>query len=601
MQINHLSFFTIGYNPVEFQDFESLFVENLNQAKKLISKYDIDVLIIDCENLSLSEEIQFDLSTLENVKQKIMIFESNDQSIDIVRFHNRFQFNFIVFKADVNKFETFFLALQNAKNIRQNIQMEKLLTERSFKLKQIQNELELKIEKRSKYLKESRRKLFNTNYRVETYKNILFEIFNLNSIEDIENKLNKFLLNRLNLIWIKLIFDQNNEKISNEIYQELHYSKLEIPITEKDYEIGKIIFMRDLNIHFRKDEIDFLNRIAEAVSLAVHRIFLYQQSEKAHTQWMDTFQSIPAPFLIIDSNFNVVQSNLQKANLTKRKCYELIFNREEKCISCEIGKNFRLDKHEVYGQKLKLEPGSDLFFVHLYHNIEEKIKFEKRLFETARATEVGTIGSSIAHELNNPLAGMLTLTQVNLLELEQTHKFYLDFKRIEKSILKCKEIINNLLLFTRDQSSRPPSQFQLSDCINRTVNMCQLLHKRFKTNLIIKTIGDFNDVQIYGNLNLTAQAFKYIIEYFFEHMSKHQLIESNTEQEVIVRVSKDKITNQIKIKIYNEFIPIPLPKNHLFLSLTIAGKIFHDEGFILEWEKHSDHKLSANIYISRPI
>ncbi len=601
MQTVHLSFFTIGYNPVEFQDFETVYVDDLIEAKKLITKYDVDVLIIELDKIQIAERLLFDYSFINNAKQKVLVVNLNDHISDILNLHNSIQFDQIVIANDESKFEYFFTSLQNAKMIRQQIQMEKLLSERTLKLRQIQNELELKVEKRSKFLKESRRKLFNTNYRVETYKRLLFEIFNLKSVEEIEDNLNKVLLNRLSLLWVKLIYLNNKSEIANNTYNELHYSRLEIPITDFDQEIGKIVFMRDRKNHFRKDELDFFYRVAEAVSLAVHRIFLFQESEKAHSQWMETFHSIPAPFVIIDSQFQVVQSNLNSSNHQSQKCYELIFQRNEKCLSCKVGTNFNLEKYEVYGQKLKLEPGADFHYVHLYHNIEEKIKFERRLLETARASEVGIIGSSIAHELNNPLAGMLTLTQINLIELDHSHQIYQDLKTIEHSLLQCKEIISNLLIFARDESNKPRLQFQLLDCINRTINMCQLLYGRSRNNYKIITKGNFNKIRVFGNLNLIAQALKYIIEYFIDQITNNLVWNSDFHHEISIELAESLLPQKFKIIISCESNNIQIPTNHLFLSLTIAGKIFQDEGITLDWERDSDCKLSANIYISRPI
>ena len=130
MQTVHLSFFTIGYNPVEFQDFETVYVDDLIEAKKLITKYDVDVLIIELDKIQIAERLLFDYSFINNAKQKVLVVNLNDHISDILNLHNSIQFDQIVIANDESKFEYFFTSLQNAKMIRQQIQMEKLLSEK---------------------------------------------------------------------------------------------------------------------------------------------------------------------------------------------------------------------------------------------------------------------------------------------------------------------------------------------------------------------------------------------------------------------------------------------------------------------------------------
>ena len=50
----------------------------------------------------------------------------------------------------------------------------------------------------------------------------------------------------------------------------------------------------------------------------------------------------------------------------------------------------------------------------MLRSITDEVRFERRILEASKLAELGTIGSSIAHELNNPLGGMLSYLQLIL-------------------------------------------------------------------------------------------------------------------------------------------------------------------------------------------
>lgn len=601
MQTRHLSFLTVGYNPKEFQDFEIHFAESLDEAEEITKVFSFDVVIISQDFFdALGDKSVTELNFLKFCTKKILLL-NEDTEVESIKFiQNKYQFDKIVFTNDSNKFDIFINTLQESKNLNQQIEMEKMLLERSEKLVKIQKELELKIEKRNKSLKESRRKLFNTNNRVETYKLVLYEVFKLNSIAEIENTLNQILVKKLNLTWVKIIFDKQLNAESTQINDELNYRILEIPITNYNDEVGFLYFMRDKHMTFRRDEIDFFNRISEAVSLAVQRIFLFEESEKAHHQWMTTFQSIPAPFLIIDSKLNVIQSNFKSVNKFQTKCYQQIFHRDTRCEKCQIGTNFQISNYEVYGQEIQLEKENEKYFVHLYHNVEEKMKYEKRLLESARSSEIGVIGSSIAHELNNPLAGMLSFTQIAQMDLEPSHNLFRDLQTIEQSILKCRDIVQNLLNFSRDTATLNNEDFYLIKAFQHAIELSQLLNKNLMVRINLLQSDHFRNIQIFGNYNLTVQAIKHVLQYFIEEIQNQNFNVKPAEQELVIQLFESEI-KAVSIHINSPSIPIQKPKHHLHLSLTIAGKICHDQGINLEWKLNSEYKLSAIFHISRPV
>ncbi len=84
---------------------------------------------------------------------------------------------------------------------------------------------------------------------------------------------------------------------------------------------------------------------------------------------------------------------------------------------------------------------------------EELKRVQAALLETRKLNAIGDLGAGVAHEFNNPLGGILGLTQL-LLRRKKDGDADLQFlKRIEKEAKRCKAITDNLLRFSEQQES----------------------------------------------------------------------------------------------------------------------------------------------------
>ncbi len=73
------------------------------------------------------------------------------------------------------------------------------------------------------------------------------------------------------------------------------------------------------------------------------------------------------------------------------------------------------------------------------------------LVQSEKMAAFGQLGAGIAHEVKNPLAGILGLTQLCLLEAEKETTQFKNLSLIEKETKRCKTIIDNLLKFSRQE------------------------------------------------------------------------------------------------------------------------------------------------------
>ncbi|MFO8102358.1 MAG: ATP-binding protein [Dehalococcoidia bacterium] len=82
--------------------------------------------------------------------------------------------------------------------------------------------------------------------------------------------------------------------------------------------------------------------------------------------------------------------------------------------------------------------------------IEEELRNKTAmLIQTEKLSSMGTMVAGVAHELNNPMTGIIQYTQFCLRRTEEEDRRYSVLKDIEQEARRCSEIIRNMLTFSR--------------------------------------------------------------------------------------------------------------------------------------------------------
>jgi len=418
-------------------------------------------------------------------------------------------------------------ALEEYELIKQNQAFLTLTREQHERLNHLTSLLEEKVSAREKFLVEAREKLLQATKRTEALNRALVAIQMSVTKQGIERHLTDALQVALGLTWIRILsHDQSflDQMADGKPSSTIIFSS---PLFRESELLGHIYLARPENRPFAPDEDDFLLQVGDAVALAMDRLKTLEALEALKQEWDSTFDAVTSPVAIVDEDYSVVRANKSYSQKSKtpleeiagKKCFEILFGRSAPCEGCRLGTSFDLGEVQcrdsssahfaVTSHLVPLEKEKRSYAL-FYRDISEEKRIQRQILESSKMAEIGTIGSSIAHEINNPLGGMIAFLQILKGEVKPEDKIYADVIEMEHAAIRCKTIVENLLAFTR-QSVNPEKQVaRIGDLLKIVVNIMELQTRGLGIQ-IVKQIYDA-DARVAADTNQLVQVLVNVMQ-----------------------------------------------------------------------------------------
>ncbi len=122
--------------------------------------------------------------------------------------------------------------------------------------------------------------------------------------------------------------------------------------------------------------------------------------------------------------------------------------------------------------KLELEEWGRTLEEKVNNRTEELVAVRTQMAQSEKLASLGRLAAGVAHEINNPLGGILTFSMLALEDCDEDHPLKQSLEVIVKQTLRCRETVKGLLDFAR-QSSTTPSITEVNSVVDKTLQLLE--------------------------------------------------------------------------------------------------------------------------------
>ncbi|MCL4873688.1 response regulator [bacterium] len=300
---------------------------------------------------------------------------------------------------------------------------------------------------------------------------------------------------------------------------------------------------------------------------------------KSKEEWVATFDAIQDLISIHDNEYKIIKINkalARKFNSTPeeligRKCYQLLYCRHEQKEMCPHSRtlatgevaNAEVDDLVFEGSyKLTTFPvfnaeGKVWASVHVARDITHEKLLREQLLHSEKLSSLGKLVAGIAHELNNPLMGIMGFSQI-LMDTPGDKK--LDdikdkLRKIYHESLRTAKIVQNLLTFARAKKTER-EYHSINEIIRHTIELREYSLKANNIQVALKLENGLPRTMV--DLFQMQQVFINII--------------NNAEDAMVAKKGKGKI--EISTRVEGKRIVISFKDDGPGVSRDVIHKVF---------------------------
>jgi len=165
---------------------------------------------------------------------------------------------------------------------------------------------------------------------------------------------------------------------------------------------------------------------------------------------------------LVQASREVAKGNLD-AQVTFRSYGEL----------AELASTFNQMASALRRMRVDLEEWGRTLEEKVIRRTEELVAMQTRVAQSERLASLGMLSAGIAHEINNPLGGILALTALALEDLPQNDRNRENLEEVISQCERCREIVKGLLEFSR-QSETGAEPVDINGTLENTLRLIEM-------------------------------------------------------------------------------------------------------------------------------
>lgn len=246
-------------------------------------------------------------------------------------------------------------------------------------------------------------------------------------------------------------------------------SIINLPLIVKGRVLGTLNMASRSRDAFGDADVEKLQPVADQVALALDNQKLFRDVAKAKNEWEATFDSVGDGIVMVNNDHVVLRINRAAAALlggsvgefVARSCRDICPGFDDMMTECRnqaavaehesVTAEYRTDAGrilEVMSDNIFDAEGTQSGAVYILRDVTEARRLRRQLVQSEKMVAVGELVSGVAHEINNPLTGVLGYAQL-LASRDIDKQARKDAECIQQEAERATRIVRQLLSFAR--------------------------------------------------------------------------------------------------------------------------------------------------------
>ena len=266
-------------------------------------------------------------------------------------------------------------------------------------------------------------------------------------------------------IIVQGIFHDITEKKSIERELKKYRNHLEELVEKRTLEL------KNINLKLEQE-------ICERKEIEKSLIESEKKFKELYQEYYTLLEAIPDMVVVMSPEMKILWANKKtidkfgKEKIFNDNCYKVLCEKDNICKNCPVRKCFAEGKQareelmlkgnryfDVIASPIKDENGKTIKVLEVTRDISEKVFLQKDAFRTSHLASVGELAAGIAHEINNPITGIINYAQLLVNKADKDTREYNIYSRIIKEGERIASIIRRLLFFANPESQRKETFF----------------------------------------------------------------------------------------------------------------------------------------------
>lgn len=318
-----------------------------------------------------------------------------------------------------------------------------------------------------------------------------------------------------------------------------------------------------------------MSETLQPVSWALDRMVLEQELKGSSRDWEMTFDELPEPIAILDQEGHVLRANSHWRDEFKNVLRE---NSQRLRVGSQL---YAVEKYAI---RLNAE-GPPLSWVVYLRDETRSQKLKGQVVQIEKMSAIGQLAGHIAHELNNPLTGLRSLSQILLNEIPAREQKHQDLHEVEKAAARCQNIINNLLEFSRGGMDHKIQVIDLNEITKKTLPFLKSATGKFRSDIQLSD----SELKVKVEPHLMQQVIFNLVNNACQAMNDRGEITVHTKRESQWAVLEIKdtgpgVSDDLRERIFEPFFTTKAEGEGTGLGLSLSRDFVRQFGGDLELE-----------------